>query len=93
MKSLELGWRNFVDSWEFESNWNCLTLSGQGYFGFMRNLDDFSNPDCTFEYKDYCGALSRSCARATFAGHETHGILQTHSSWLNSMCKLELGIG
>ena len=77
-----VGWRNCVDNWEVESGWNYLTLSGHGCFGSMKNLDDFSSWDCTFEYKDYCGALSMlySCVRGISVGHEIQDTLQTHGS-------------
>ena len=69
-------------------------MSGHCYFGYMKILGDFSNWDCTFKHRNYYGALSRphSCVRAIFVGLEKYDTLQTHSSWLDSICSLELVI-
>ena len=60
--------KNFDYDWDVV---NGLTLSGNYYFGSMRNLGDLSSKDCTFERKDHFGALKRphSWAWDTFVEH------------------------
>ena len=80
---MEHGQKSFVDDWKnCDGNWiddwkNCdydwdvasgFTLSGHYCFSFIRNSGNFSSLNCTFEHKNYYGALKRphSWAQDTF---------------------------
>ena len=49
-------WKN---CWNDGSGLHGLTVGGHYFVSSMRNLDDFSNQDCTLERKDHCSALKR----------------------------------
>ena len=56
LKSWVDDWKNY---WNDGSGLHGLTVGGHCFVGFMRNLGDFSNQDCTLVHKDHCSVLKR----------------------------------
>ena len=86
---MELDWKNSLDDWDGGNDWG--NLAQENYSGPKRNLDDFSNRDCTFASKDYAVAVSRphSCILGALGESEKQDTLQRHGSVPDSMNNLD----